>query len=318
MEHRLIKLFIINKWYRDCCHECDKFNSYSWRPKTQEAINRYKKHKCQRTSMKVGHRITFNIDVSYNPKEIAAINCSIDKYIVGSDNSASSLSKFYKQVKSKLKSNEEITGSGVTVCDNRQVAYVIIMKDNDKKKTKKVFKAVGSEFYFASATKPGKLVEWENYSINSEKSGIASSTSFDFIFTTNDTDIDAFEPHIDNFCEIGGYVCENEVAEIITKHIQQQKINKNKDDSFYTESLIDKIAKAKKIQADKIYANIEIDPSIKPSLQKHIQQRYIRPIAETMANAIIEFKIRNNVDFKEDKGCPHVGRKKKQKFFLLN
>ena len=93
----------------------------------------------------------------------------------------------------------------------------------------------------------------------------------------------------------------------------QQKINKGKNNSFYTEELKTKIAQAKKKQADAIYSLIEIDPSIKGPMHKHIQKRYVRPIADSLANAIIEFKIRQNIDLTEDKGCPHVGQKKKQK-----
>ena len=279
MEHRLVKLFIINnKRLKVGCHTCDGFEKWSWIPKTKAEIEKHRKHKCTKTNVKVADRITFNIDISYNPKEIAAITCVIDKHIVGIDNGSLLLIKFIEKTTQNLNANEEIIKSSIQIINNRKAACIEI-KNNDNNQTKTIYKLIGSELYFVPATKPGILVK----SYLNSRGDIASSVSFDFIFTTNDTDIDAFEPYIHEF----GCVCDNEITKIITNHIMQRKINKNKNNSFYTEDLKNKIAQVKIKQSNAIYSLIEIDPSIKGPMKKHVQKRYVKPIADTLAIAIV-------------------------------
>jgi len=300
MEYRTVKLFMMNNWNRDYCGKCHYYNKYC--------------HKCTSSDVNIANRMTFNIDISYNPKEIAAISCTIDKFLIGHNNCLKSLHVFKEKIESKLPVNEKILRERIAIIGSRQVAELTIIKDDDKSNIRKMYKAVRSELYFVSAPVPGSRVEWDtNYGYGkSIESGIASSVSFDFIFTTNDTDIDAFEPHIDDFLSIGGEPKDDKIQDIILNHVKQQKINKNKNNSFYTEKLLNNIAKEKIKYSKHIYNQIVIDPSIKNSMLKHIQNRYVKPISDTLANAIVEFKINKIIDLSENKGCPHVGKKKKQ------
>jgi hypothetical protein len=161
----------------------------------------------------------------------------------------------------------------------------------------------------------GELVQWTNGRRTGEGDGVTSSVDFDFAFTTNDTDIDIFEPHIDDIKHI--LHIENsyrDVMHMLSKYINKDTTNKGKKKKNKKASEAHDRNNATMIASDVCYLKSTYEQMICGQMKfAKGNKRSIsheNQIAKTFANVIVEYELGRIAKYgdliKENKGCPHV------------
>ena len=204
-----------------------------------------------------------------------------------------------------------------------------------------------SDIYYIDSKPISEKVEWfkchyDYYNREFDKDACVETTkydSFDFNFTTNDSDIEIFEPHLESILNIlkitlydyhdhiakgSALICTNKekgiynlnLNNIILKYIMDLKnISKNKKNKIKIDMITQKFKKnidnIKSELGKYIISKIQPSPTLYGVKLNYIESRYSEPIAKTFANAIVTSMVNKHIKNHESKDCPHISKKTK-------
>lgn len=140
-----------------------------------------------------------------------------------------------------------------------------------------------------------------------EEYGIRYTTKFshfDFTFTTDDSDVGVFEPHIDEIIEI---LWLSDLLKLRTAAIISTSIKKKSGTGAVDFS--DELVKKTLFAAEQRIIAANSTTSVMEAVLQKSRMRWLNPIAHTLINAIYQVRIAPVVPSTDKKPCPHVGRK---------